>query len=993
MSDAFDAKVSALAEQIASAGSSRRSSLFRVSWWTERLLDRAMANAGFKTDLFRFVDVFPATRDDEDILGHLDQYLTHDQAPRLIRASLRLANRTPAMAAPIASSIARRNITRMASQFIVGSSVNEARSTLRWLWSQGRASTVDLLGEKTVTEQEADRYADRVASLMSALCDDATRWRANPSLEVDDLGRVSRVNVSIKPTALAPSFSPLTREAGFAQAKRRIAALLTIASERGAFVNVDMEHVDVKDMTFELMQELLSAPQFASLEVGLVVQAYLRESYGDLQRLIAWSSTRDAPITVRLVKGAYWDTETVTAAANDWPSPVYLNKQETDANYERCTRLLHDHHGKVKAAFGSHNLRSIAHAIAYARSVGIPDNGYEVQMLSGMAEPVQCAIANMGLRLRVYAPVGELVPGMAYLVRRLLENTSNESFVRHRFAEGRALKELLDPPVADLEELDPIDELHQRRQTSQAENPGKYLPEPPAQWRLSHVRSSFGDCLDLVDSRVGALVPGIIAGRRVQTESTLASVDPSDPSILVAESVACGEREADEAVSSGLRAWRHWADESIERRADVLFGAAGWMRERRFQLAALVILEVGKPWAEADAEVCEAIDFCEYYGRQMLRLGLGAPVDSPPGESNALRYQSRGVVAVIAPWNFPLAIPCGMVSAALVTGNAVIFKPAEQSPAVGAMLVKAFEGGGLPQGVLNFLPGRGEQVGARLVEHPDVAVVAFTGSKQVGLAINEAAAIHRPGQRQVKRVIAEMGGKNAIIVDTDADLDQAVPAVVSSAFGYAGQKCSAASRLIVVDPLHDEVVERVVGASRLMKVDRPRKMGTQVGPLIDSDSFDRVRSYQEMASQEGNVVLQRADVPDQGWFVGPTVVTDIEPAARVVNEEIFGPVLAVLRAADIEQAIALANGTDYALTAGLFSRSPNHISLSSQSLRAGNIYINRGITGAIVGRQPFGGYGLSGVGSKAGGPDYLLQFLDPRVVTENTLRQGFAPDA
>lgn len=998
MATALDAEISALAEKIAAGGTAGRSRLFRVSWWSERLLDRAMENTGFKTDLFRFVDVFPAAGDEEGVLDHLVEYLTNEGAPGLVRHGLGLASRFSALGAPAAAGLARRNVARMAGRFIVGTSPAEAREALRSLWNTGFATTVDLLGEKTVTEEESDRYAARVSELLNVLAEDAPQWPARPLLDADDRGPLARVNVSVKPTALAPSYGPLTRDAGLAQAKKRLRPILALAAERGVFVNFDMEHADVKDLTLELVRDLLDEPAFDRLEAGVVVQAYMRDSFHDLHDLIAWSSQRRSPITIRLVKGAYWDTETASAAAAGWPSPVYENKQETDANYERCTRLLHDHHGEVKVAFGSHNLRSIAHAVVYARSLGIPDNGYEVQMLAGMADPVQASIADMGMRLRIYAPVGDLVPGMAYLVRRLLENTSNESFVRRRFTEGRALGELTAPPVADLEPLDasPRESLV-RRDPTEVDEPGPYRPEPPAQWRSAAVRAGLGSALDQAGDRLGVQVPAVIAGRRVCTSSTLTSVDPADPSVTVAESAACGVREADDAVAAALRAWRGWSATSVRERAGVLFGAAAWLRQRRNQAAALVVLEVGKPWAEADAEVCEAIDFCEYYARRMLVLDAGGQagggVDSPPGENNTLRYRSRGVVAVIAPWNFPLAIPCGMAAAALVAGNAVVLKPAEQSPAVAAMLVKAFEAAGLPAGVLNFVPGRGEEVGARLVEHPDVAGVAFTGSRDVGLAINEIAARHRAGQAQVKRVIAEMGGKNPIIIDADADLDQAVPAVVASAFGYAGQKCSAASRLIVVHPLHDEVVERVVGATRRMQIGHPRNMGTEIGPLIDDDAFQRVASYQRLAREEGTVVLQRDDLPERGWFAGPTVVVDLEPQARLVGEEIFGPVLAVSSALDLDEAIALANGSDYALTAGVFSRTPSHITRCSQELRGGNVYINRGITGAVVGRQPFGGYGLSGVGSKAGGPDYLLQFLDPRVVTENTLRQGFVPES
>ena len=427
----------------------------------------------------------------------------------------------------------------------------------------------------------------------------------------------------------------------------------------------------------------------------------------------------------------------------------------------------------------------------------------------------------------------------------------------------------------------------------------------------------------------------------------------------------------------------------------MLFRAADWLRQRRAEVAALECFEAGKPWDQSDADVCEAIDFCEYYGREMLRLeGAAADlVQSPPGESNRLWYQGKGVTAVIAPWNFPLAIPAGMTAAALAAGNPVVLKPAEQTPLVAWQLVEALVAAGAPPGVIQFLPGVGEVVGARLVEHPDVAVIAFTGSKPVGLAIIQQAAVTGPGQAHVKRVVAEMGGKNALIVDDDADPDQAVPGAVLSAFGYAGQKCSAASRLILVGPAYERTIDRVVACTRELLVGHPRYAETQVGPVIDEDAHRRVQRYLDESPGQGRVLARHDGVPGEGWFVGPAVVEVDDPDVPIARDEIFGPVLTVLRADDLEEAIALANRSDYALTAGIYSRSPAGIRAAAAELRAGNVYINRAITGAVVGRQPFGGYGLSGVGSKAGGPDYLHQFLDPRVVTENTLRQGFAPDA
>ncbi len=494
-------------------------------------------------------------------------------------------------------------------------------------------------------------------------------------------------------------------------------------------------------------------------------------------------------------------------------------------------------------------------------------------------------------------------------------------------------------------------------------------------------------------------MPALIAGSEVPPgagpEGAICSVDPADPSIVVARSAACTAADVDRAVAAATVAAEGWRRTPAGERAGVLFRAAAWLRARRFEIAALETAEAGKPWDQSDADVCEAIDFCEYYGREMLRLDGPAGADrvqSPPGEANRLTYQPKGVAAVIAPWNFPLAIPAGMTTAALVAGNPVILKPAEQTPLVAWRLVEALVAGGAPPGVIQFLPGLGEVVGARLVEHPDVAVIAFTGSRAVGLGIVEDAGRPRPGQRHVKRVIAEMGGKNALIVDGDADPDQAVPGAVTSAFGYAGQKCSAASRLIVVGGVYDEVVARLAAATTELVVGSPRRPETQVGPVIDAEAHERVLGVLAAAPDQGRVLATHPFRSDAGYFVPPTVVEVDDPDVPLARNEIFGPVLAVLRAADIGEAIELANRTDYALTAGIYSRSPVAIARAAAELRAGNVYVNRPITGAVVGRQPFGGYGLSGVGSKAGGPDYLLQFLDPRVVTENTLRQGFVPE-
>jgi RHH-type proline utilization regulon transcriptional repressor/proline dehydrogenase/delta 1-pyrroline-5-carboxylate dehydrogenase len=411
------------------------------------------------------------------------------------------------------------------------------------------------------------------------------------------------------------------------------------------------------------------------------------------------------------------------------------------------------------------------------------------------------------------------------------------------------------------------------------------------------------------------------------------------------------------------------------------------MRERRAELAALVLRECAKPWADADADVCEAIDLLEFYARGAVALDAGSALLQMPGERNELRYVPRGVCAVIAPWNFPLAIPTGMAAAALATGNSVVLKPAEQAPGCGLRVVEALRTGGVPAEAIALLPGEGD-AGAALAADPDVATIAFTGSGAVGLELIRSAAQLAPGARALKRVVAEMGGKNCVIVDADADLDEAVPAIVQSAFGYAGQKCSAAARVLVHESVHDVLVERLAGAVQGLQVGPADDFATDVPPLIERSARDRVRRYGELAAAEGTVAQIAHDAPEDGWYCAPILATGLPPDSDLLRDEIFGPLLAVEAVRDVDEACDRVDALPVALTGGLFSRNPRMIEHVVTRSPVGNLYVNRAITGAMVGRQPFGGNRLSGTGTKAGGHDYLLHFVQPRVVTENTVRHG-----
>jgi RHH-type proline utilization regulon transcriptional repressor/proline dehydrogenase/delta 1-pyrroline-5-carboxylate dehydrogenase len=516
--------------------------------------------------------------------------------------------------------------------------------------------------------------------------------------------------------------------------------------------------------------------------------------------------------------------------------------------------------------------------------------------------------------------------------------------------------------------------------------------EPITDFSREESRSAMRSALVQVAREVGGTFPLLIENKPVPTKALLDSLNPSHKRQVVGRFGRATPEHANQAVAAALRAFPAWRDTSVERRAQYLFNAAAVLRRRRFELAAWEVYECAKQWREADADIVEAIDFCEFYAHEMKRLATPRH-RNVPGEDNAYFYESRGVCIVIAPWNFPLAILCGMTTAALVTGNTVIMKPAEQSSIVAAKLMEVFLEVGLPPGVLHYLPGIGEEVGPVLVGHRDTAVIAFTGSLNVGLLINRQAAEMQPGQTHVKRVIAEMGGKNAIIVDADADMDEAVSGVVDSAFGYQGQKCSACSRVIIERSKHDSFLARLVEATRSLAIGPAEDPGAFVGPVIDEEAYRRLQGAIERGKAEARLAYggDAGALADEGYYIAPHIFANVAPDSFLAQQELFGPVLSVLSAENLDHALEIANGVPYALTGGLYSRSPAHIARVRREFRVGNLYINRKITGAIVDRQPFGGYKLSGIGSKAGGPDYLLQFVLPRTITENTLRRGFAP--
>ncbi|MCI0701263.1 MAG: L-glutamate gamma-semialdehyde dehydrogenase, partial [Planctomycetia bacterium] len=984
--------------------------IFTRAWAEDKLMGLGMHDPALKVQLFRFVDTLPYLKQPEEVSRHLREYLAEakDELPWWARWGTRLIPNRGILGKALAFA-AERGAVQMARKFIAGSNVSEALDAIREMRNRRLAFTIDLLGEATITEAEADHVQKQYLDLLHGLTREVNNWPEEPTIDRDDRGPIPRVNVSVKLSALYSQFDPIDPEGTSQAVCRRLRPILSLAKQTGAFVNFDMEQYSFKDITLRIFRDILLEREFRDWpHVGIAIQAYLKDTEADLHALLDWAkNTRRTPVWVRLVKGAYWDYETVIAAQHHWPVPVFTRKWQSDANFERLTEFLLANVEWLIPAFGSHNIRSISHAMAVAEKLNVPHRRYEFQMLYGMADPIKEAIQSLGHRVRIYTPYGQLLPGMAYLVRRLLENSSNDSFLRQGFAEGLSEEVLLMNPASNAERGMRNAELKTgagaivmaNAKPATASKNGSdsafrvlhsaFSNEPLTDFAREANRELMRSGLAQVRAQFGRTYPIVIDNRPFATGKWMKRENPSRTSEILGEVAMADPEQAKQAIASCLRAFDGWRDTPVEERAGLLRRLGMQFRQRRFELAAWIVYESGKPWRESDADVAEAIDFCEYYALEMEKLAAPQHRDVP-GEDNRYFYEPRGVSVIIAPWNFPLAILTGMATAALVAGNTVILKPAEQSGIIGAKLMECLQAAGVPPGVANFLPGDGEEIGPTLVQHPDVALIAFTGSLKVALLINEQASKTPGGQNFVKKVIAEMGGKNAVIVDADADLDEAVKGVVDSAFGYGGQKCSAGSRAIVLEGIYDQFLNRLVEATKSLAVKPADDPGCAVGPVIDAEARARIMRFIELGQKEAKLA-HRSDIgplAEQGHFVPPTIFADVPENATTAQEEIFGPVLSVIRARDLDDALRIANGTKYALTGGCYSRSPSHLEKVKRRFRVGNLYINRKCTGALVDRQPFGGFKLSGIGSKAGGPDYLLQFLLPRTITENQMRRG-----
>jgi RHH-type proline utilization regulon transcriptional repressor/proline dehydrogenase/delta 1-pyrroline-5-carboxylate dehydrogenase len=965
--DVSQSRIQSIGSAILKEAQAEEKNLQRKHLLEFSLLDWCMKNDELRNRVFRFVDVFPGLKTADQVYRHIHEYFPQSEhrLPPALRTALFLT-KPHLLTKHILFHATHRIYKQVAAMFIGAANLNELKSRFKEMSDRGCLLSVDLLGEKTTHEAEADAYEKRYLQLIQQISKDG--------------GEFHELNISVKLSALDAHFDALDEEGVSERVRRRLRRIVLEAREHRVFVHIDMEDYSVRDLTLKIVQDLLNEEAFsAGIHMGIVLQAYLKDAEDCLDRILIWARNLAKPLTIRLVRGAYWDSEVMHALAQHWPIPVFTEKADCDVMFEKLTQRILEEAPRIRLAVATHNVRSIAYAMALAEAMQISKSEIEFQLLHGMGASLIEAIKEQGYAPRIYMPMGDPVIGMAYLVRRLLENVSSQSFVRqgiHHEANSEALlqapqtlkatERFRDQKTWGAHALLPLHKKSEREKVSEA------LKVLPQQFPLK-----FGPVID---------------GKVIKQGLQRASVSPSDPGLVLAQVTLADERMTEEAIETAEHAFQLWRQVAVKKRADCLRKAAACLMRRRQELMAWQIYEVGKTWREADADLVEAADFLNFYADQAESLFTPRRTDHLYQEINQSTFVPRGVCAVIAPWNFPMAILTGMTAAALVTGNTVIMKPAEQSMVCGWLVFQALIEGGIPPAVLSFLPGEGSQVGPILVEHAQVPLIAFTGSREVGLKIVEQANRQIAGQRHVKKVIVEMGGKNAAIVDSSADLDEAIPAILYSAFGFSGQKCSALSRLIVLEEIYDVFLKRLAQAASIYSAGLPQLSETLCGPVIDDAAVQKCTSYIEEARDAGKIVFESSMPADlKGYFVQPVIVADLPENSRLLKEEIFGPVLCVVKAKDMTDAIVRANQSEFALTGGLFSRTPSHIERAKQQLQVGNLYINRAITGAIVERQPFGGFKMSGGGTKAGGVNYLREFVYEKIISENVSRHGFAP--
>lgn len=976
-------RIAARGKELLDSVRSQAPDLFSPNNLAGKVLDRAMADERFKDRFLRFLDVAAGVSGSTQILRKLREYFgdKEQDIPAELKWGGSVLNVGGALGAKLSASALRGYIEKRIRRVLAGETHKEALKTLGKLRKDGCAATLIRLGSAALSDEEADACEQDCLELLNALENEQAKWKALGDKKLD-WGVAPLPQLSVTPSAFCSRLKPVDPEGSVEAAYERLAPVYRRVRDLGGFLCLNMEGAQRKEITIELYKRLRSAPDFRDYpHLGLTLRSNLRDTDSDLDALLAWAREEALPISIRLVKGARWEQENNRALQLGWASPVYSRKAETDAAFERQAALILENHDICALACATHNLRSLAAVLEQARRLRVPENRYEFQVAYGLGDATRAALRKLGQRVRVLCPYGGLQPGAGYLLRLFQEITSKDSFQRQFLAEKLPDERLLESPLTVLARLDEESAESPLEPQPASLSDDAFRNQPAADFSLPETRAGFRNALALVRGQLGKTHALRIDGQEVTSTDLIESVNSAAPEELVGRVCQASMAEIDQAVSAARRALPAWRETPVQARTEVLLKAADIARGRLYELAAWQVLEVGRQWDEACADVAEAVDFLEYYAREMRGLGRARRLGQAPGERNELLYDPLGVVAVISPWCSPLAAACGMSAAALAAGNAVVFKPSNLAPVTGAGLYELFHEAGLPSGLFNYTPGHGAMIGDYLVEHPDVACVAFAGSLETGARVVRNAAKLHSEQLVWRRALCELSGQNAILVDEDADLDLAIPEILKAAFSFQGQKNSSSSRLLAHDAIYDACVKRLVEAARSLKIGPAEDPANDLGPLVEHAAQKRVRALIENGRREGRLLLER-EQGRRGFYAPLAIFEELDPTSQLSREEILGPVLTVSRVKTFEQALALVNAGRFGQSCAVFSRSPASLERARQELRVGDLLLNRATSDARVGRQPFGGLRLSGQGARVGGPDYLLQFLAPRVVAE-----------
>ncbi len=880
--------------------------------------------------------------------------------------ALKIANVVPAK---FLAGVIKKVVGLMATRFIAGETIDKAKNSLNELLSSGRDATIDQLGELVVSQKEADEYTEKVIQIIHGLQQNITPGTQN-------IAGINKAHVSIKVSALCHDFKPQDYTYTYGHIAPRLQRILLEAKEKQVFINIDAEHYHYRDMVLKIYGKVLtSTPELHDLtQTGIVVQAYLRDGYEHLQDVIALAKKRGIPMPIRLVKGAYWDAETIEAEAHSFCAPQFLNKEETDIHFRQLILKALENTQWIQLAVASHNIQDHCFAKALQEKLYPESRAIEHQCLHMTYEGLSVGLSKMGWATRNYIPVGDLLVGMAYLVRRIMENSSQVGVLT-----------IMRSHKKNLPNKTPTEVLAQKK----AENTIEYDIELKQMARafknIYPIRSYLKPHLARVQSALDQDLAMLSQDKLFVDEGDIQVHSSSQPELLLGKITYDDRDTVNSKIEALFQGFQNnsWKDNTKIDRFTCLLNLAELLLMQRERLTSLIMLEAGKSIDEATADVDEAIDFINFYTREQMRL-----ID----ESD---YAARGVVGVIAPWNFPLAISCGMSIAALAAGNSVILKPAEQTSLVGRELVRLAHQAGIPEEVFQVSLGEAP-TGKAIVEHELIVGIVFTGSKAVGEHIFKTVSAQLTSTRYdypvtAKFAITEMGGKNAIIVTNNSELDETVSGVIYSAFAHAGQKCSAASRIIIDEQIKESFINRFVKAVNDIKVDSALEFSTTINPLIGAEDKQRVQNMAIRARDEveqfgGRVLLDRTAESFHGHCVGPSVfelsAKTVLNEKTVASEEVFGPLVHIIGYRNLEEAAELFNATEYALTGGIFCQSQDDIDYLLPRLEAGNIYINRPNTGARVGIEPFGGFKKSGTGPKAGGKEYLSVFNRPQGIEQ-----------